>query len=97
MAVATETTTAGAPTRHRFTVDEWDELGRLDFFHEEAIPEYWIVDLGNEVVLVFTGPGPEGYRTSSTARTGDTLAPRALPQVTFAVAEVLAPGAPGAH
>jgi len=36
MAVTTATTATGAPTPHRFTVDEWDELGRLGFFHEEA-------------------------------------------------------------
>jgi len=199
MAVATITTTSGAPTPHRFTVDEWHELGRLGFFHEEArveliegeifdmppigdrhaacvahlnrlavtttgddavvwvqnpirpsyysepepdlallafrddfyasgkplpadtllvvevansslpfdrdrkgpmyakagIPEYWIVDLAHDVVLVFTDPGPDGYQTSSTARPGDVLVPRALPQVTFAVAEILGPGCPG--
>ncbi len=201
MAVATDTTPTGAPTRHRFTVDEWDELDRLGFFHEEArveliegeiidmapigdrhaacvdrltrlavlradglatvrvqgpvrpsrysepqpdvallvlrddfyatgkpgpadtllvvevadttlafdrdrkgpmyaaagLPEYWVVDVANEVVLVFTDPGPDGYRTSSTARTGDSLVPRALPQVTFTVAEVLGTGGPAAH
>ncbi|HVX20142.1 MAG TPA: Uma2 family endonuclease [Acidimicrobiales bacterium] len=200
MAVATDTTTSGAPTPHRFTVDEWDELGRLGFFLEEArveliegaivdmppigdrhaacvarfnrlavtragdgavvwvqnpirpsyysepepdlalllprddfyasgkpgpadvllvvevaqstlafdrdrkgpmyaaagIPEYWIVDVAHDVVLVFTDPGPDGYRTASTARPGDTVAPRALPQVAFAVAEILGPGAPAA-
>jgi Uma2 family endonuclease len=193
MAVVTPTTTSGAPTRHRFTVDEWDELGRLGFFHEEArveliegeiidmppigdrhaacvarltrlavtragdgavvwvqnpirpsyysepepdlalllprddfydagkpgpadvmlvvevahrtlafdrdrkgpvyavagIPEYWIADVANQVVLLFADPGPDGYRASSTARPGDTLVPRSLPHVTFTVAEIL--------
>jgi Uma2 family endonuclease len=201
MAVATPATISGAPTRHRFTVDEWDELGRLGFFHEEArveliegeiidmppigdrhaacvarlnrltvtragdsavvwvqnpirpshysepepdlalllprddfyaagkpgpadvllvvevahstlafdrdrkgpvyaaagIPEYWIVDVAHEVVLVFTDPGPDGYRTSTTARPGDTLVPRSLPQVTFTIAEILGTDVPDRH
>ncbi|HEX4081920.1 MAG TPA: Uma2 family endonuclease [Acidimicrobiales bacterium] len=198
MAVATPTTISGAPTRHRFTVDEWDELGRLGFFHEEArvelvdgeiidmapigdphaacvdrltrlavirtdglaivrvqgpirpsrysepqpdlallaprddfyasgkpgptevllvvevadstlafdrgrkgpvyaaagIPEYWIVNVNGAVVEVLTDPGPDGYRTSTTARPGDTLAPRSLPQVALTVAEILGTDVP---
>jgi len=198
MAVITATTVTGVPTRHRFTVDEWDELGRLGFFHEEArveliegeiidmppigdrhaacvahlnrlavtttgdgavvwvqnpirpsyysepepdlallayrddfyasgkprpvdtllvvevanstlafdrdrkgpmyakagIPEYWIVDVAHDVVLVFSDPDPDGYRTSSIARPGDVLVPRALPEVAFAVADILGPGSP---
>ena len=62
-----------------------------------GIPEYWIVDVAHEVVLVFTDPGPSGYRTSTTVRAGEALAARSLPQVTLTVAEILGTDVPDRH
>jgi len=61
-------------------------------YAKAGIPEYWIVDVAHDVVPVYTDPGPDGYRSASTARAGDTLAPGLLPEVTFAVTDILGPG-----
>ena len=45
-----------------------------------AIPEYWVADVNGEVVLRFTDPTPDGYRTMEEYRRGQSLAPALLPE-----------------
>jgi Uma2 family endonuclease len=54
-----------------------------------GIAEYWIVDLGARTVEVYSSPDGNRYAEVRTLRTGETLRPRALPEVAIAVAEIL--------
>jgi Uma2 family endonuclease len=68
--------------------DDRDIQGPL--YARNGIPEYWVVDLNTDTVLVYRGPRPDGtWAASETRRRGDTLAVAALPGVAVAVADIL--------
>jgi Uma2 family endonuclease len=56
-----------------------------------AVPEYWIVNVEDRVVEVFSDPDATraAYRRTRTVASGETLASEALPQVSFPVSELL--------
>jgi Uma2 family endonuclease len=59
-------------------------------YAQNGIPEYWVVDLNSDSVLVYRGPRPDGtWATAETRRRGDTLTVAALPGVSVAVADIL--------
>lgn len=53
-----------------------------------AIPELWIVDVGESVVRVYREPSASGYRESFTAGRGERVACVLLPEVFVAVPEL---------
>ena len=59
-------------------------------YAEAGVPEYWIVDLtGNEIVVeVHTDPSPQGYRLIELMGPGRILRPTQLPGVAIAVADI---------
>jgi Uma2 family endonuclease len=54
-----------------------------------AIPEYWVVDLKEDVVHVFRNPRGEVYLERLTAKPGDVISPAEYPDVAIDVALVL--------
>ena len=44
-----------------------------------GVDEYWIADLGADLVLVHRGPGPDGYADVRAAQRGEVLRPVAVP------------------
>jgi Uma2 family endonuclease len=56
-----------------------------------GVPEYWIVNLEDRVIEVFSDPDATNgaYRRTRIVGGGDTLASETLPQVSFPVAELL--------
>jgi len=67
-----------------------DRDEKAPLYAENGIPEYWIVNLDDDTVLIHRGPQPEGMWASITAHgRGDTLTIAALPGVTVAVADVV--------
>jgi Uma2 family endonuclease len=59
-------------------------------YAQNGIPEYWVVDLNGDSVLVYRGPRPDGtWAAAETRRRGDTLTVAALPGVAVAVADIL--------
>jgi Uma2 family endonuclease len=56
-----------------------------------GVPEYWIVNLEDRTIEVFSDPdAAKGvYRRARVVATGETLASGTLPQVSFPVAELL--------
>ena len=54
-----------------------------------GIPETWIVDLTGERVLVYRGPGADGYGQLSTVLRGGTLSPAAFPDLALPVDDLL--------
>jgi Uma2 family endonuclease len=72
------------------TTFEWDRDEKAPLYAENAIPEYWIIDLNTDTVLVYRNPQPDGsWATVTTHGRGDVLTVAALPTVTVAVADIL--------
>ena len=59
-------------------------------YAEAGVPEYWIVDLtGDEIVVeVYTDPSPQGYRMVAAMGPDRILRPTQLPAVAIAVADI---------
>jgi Uma2 family endonuclease len=67
---------------------DFDEKGPL--YAENAIPEYWIVNLNDDTVHVFRGPRPDGTWASAQQFTrGGTVTVAVLPGVSVAVTDIL--------
>lgn len=62
---------------------------KLPRYAKAGIPEVWIENLKEGVVLVFRDPAADGYKTKLTLRRGETLSPLAFPDVTFKVEDLL--------
>lgn len=51
-----------------------------------GVPEYWVVDVQGQAVILHGRPADDGYRCVREAKPGDTIAPDLSPQITVAVA-----------
>ena len=65
-----------------------DRTTKVALYAEAGIPEYWIVDLKQMTVEVYTQPVGSTYAKIEMLRDGDTLRPRELPTVAIAIAEL---------
>lgn len=61
---------------------------KLPLYSWAAIPEVWLLDLTNNLLLVYRDPSPDGYRTAMPLRRGDLIAPLAFPGRELDVAAV---------
>jgi len=68
-----------------------DRSVKLPLYARAGIPEYWIVDLGREVVEVYRSPEAGTYASSYEARAGTTIAPEAFPDVALDAGVILKP------
>jgi Uma2 family endonuclease len=68
----------------------YDRSTKLQLYAQAGIAEYWVVDCTAEVVEVYRGPGPDGYREVSRLRGVTALGPLAFPQVELTPAEIFA-------
>ena len=66
-----------------------DREEKIPRYARAGVPETWLVDLIDDVVLVYREPSPEGYRLVRTAGRGDTIAPLAFPDWAIPLDEVL--------
>ena len=65
------------------------DLGRkLSLYARCGVAEVWVVDVNAGVIHVFREPGEAGYRSSSMAKAGQSVACAALPQVRIEVDEL---------
>jgi Uma2 family endonuclease len=67
-----------------------DRLVKAAIYAEAGIPEYWIVDVSGEEILVevYRAPTASGYAQLERLRAGDVLRPVELPQVALAIADI---------
>lgn len=66
------------------------DLGRKARIYASAgVPEYWVVDLRNQLVYVHRSPQGGSYLARTLARRGDQLQAHFAPAVSFAAAEIL--------
>src|SRR5947209_6071582 len=56
-----------------------------------GIPEYWIVNLRDQVIEVYAQPAGDTYQHTQQARSGDQLTLSAVPQSALAVTDILGP------
>ena len=69
----------------------YDREVKVNLYAQANIPETWIMNLVDDCIETFTGPGPDGYANHTIYRRGDTISPSALPDVEFAVEDLLPP------
>lgn len=60
---------------------EYDRNVKSERYGQAGIPEYWVVDLEQEVVEVFRRPESDGYAERIRHREGDELSMTTLPDV----------------
>ncbi len=68
---------------------EFDQTVKLRLYARAGIPEVWILNLPEVNLEVYRGPTASGYKEKRTLGAGDTISPLALPDVTFAVSDIL--------
>jgi len=68
---------------------EYDRKIKTALYAERGLPEYWISDIRNDRLLVFSEPDGKSYRARRELRRGDRIAPRLLPECELAVDALL--------
>jgi Uma2 family endonuclease len=69
---------------------EFDREIKGPLYAENAVPEYWIINLIDRLVEVHRDPRPEGgYATVQTLKAGDSIPLSLLPAVSIAVGEII--------
>lgn len=57
---------------------EQDTTVKLQLYAMTGVPEYWIADLRNNRLLVYSDPGGDSYRSVRELHRGETVAPSLL-------------------
>jgi len=68
---------------------EYDRDTKALLYAEDGMLEYWLVNLVDDLILVYRDPSPAGYRTVQALARGDVIRPLAFPDVAVAVSDVL--------
>ena len=68
---------------------EYDRDTKVPLYAGAGIFEYWLVNLVDDLILVYRDPTPSGYRSVQVLRLGDRIQPLAFPDITIAVSDVL--------
>jgi Uma2 family endonuclease len=67
----------------------YDQSKKRSRYARSGLPEYWIVDLNHETLVVYRNPRGDGYETVLTLQRGESMAPLAFPDVEITVDELL--------
>lgn len=68
---------------------EFDLGQKARVYAEAGIVEYWVLDLAGERLRVFRQPDGGEFTEALIARRGQTVTPRAIPELSFSVDELL--------
>ena len=69
----------------------YDRDVKSRIYAQANVPETWLMNLPEDCIETFTEPGPDGYTQHTIYRRGDTISPSTLPDVEFAVDDLLPP------
>ncbi len=72
------------------TTAETDRRVKIPLYAKAGMQEAWLLDLSTERVEVYRQPTPEGYRDLVAFSRGQSLAPKALPDLILTVDDLLA-------
>ena len=64
---------------------DYDREVKARIYAESGVPEYWLVDLADRSVLCYAEPRSGTYQKVHQRRSGESLAPTALPQCSIPV------------
>ena len=70
----------------------YDRDVKLPLYASVRIPEVWIADLNADALLVFREPSDNRYGIALIFRRGDSVSPRAFPEVVLPIEDLLGPG-----
>ena len=73
------------------TTLSYDRGTKANLYAGANIPETWVLNLPEDCIESFTEPSPEGYAQHDTYRRGDKISPSTLPDLQFAVEDLLPP------
>lgn len=62
-----------------------DRVLKARVYAAAGVPDYWIVNVPDQVVEVHAGPTPEGYTEITARGSGETVSPRDFPDVAIGV------------
>ncbi len=66
-----------------------DRGKKLRLYASCVVPEYWVVNLPERCIEVYTGPAPGGYARYERYEYGQLIRLSGFPEISFAVADVL--------
>ena len=69
----------------------YDRNVKVNLYARFDIPETWVMNLPGDCIEGFSEPGPDGYAKHTVYRRGDKISPVSLPDVEFAVDDLLPP------
>ncbi len=70
---------------------DYDRGVKSRIYGRAGVPETWVLNLPEDCIERFTGPGPEGYGQHDILRRGEKVSPAALPDLELAVEDLLLP------
>src|SRR5438132_2073752 len=71
------------------TTFAFDSRVKVPRYARAAVPEVWLEDLTNDIVLVYRNPAGNRYATELTLRSGESVSPIAFPDTVFAIDQLL--------
>jgi len=67
----------------------FDREDKAKLYALSGVPEYWIVNLVDDVLEVFRVPESEGYRTRSVLKPSETICPLSFPELEIEVTDLI--------
>jgi Uma2 family endonuclease len=58
---------------------DYDRQIKAPLYARNGIPEYWLADLNQRRLFIYTDPAPDGYASVRVAQLGETVSPLAFP------------------
>ncbi len=69
----------------------YDRNDKAVVYSIRGIPELWVLDVDKPMLFVMREPAELGYRVVMELEAGDMISPLALPELSFAVSDLLSP------
>ena len=71
----------------------YDRDVKYGVYASARLPEFWIVDVSGDVLMIFRDPSKGAYKTELTLHRGESITALAFPEIEIAVADLLGPAA----
>jgi len=68
---------------------EYDKTIKARIYARTGVVEYWVADIDQDCVLVYSNPSKDGYRSLRQLVRGESISPELLPQCRIAIDSLL--------